>query len=118
MSEHIDGYATKDSFAAFAGGRRRYVEREISGIGRVVLRSITAGEFARVDAARTRAALAGSGAKPKDREQVRALNDGYIELVIACVCGADKNPLFDAGDRAMLLALDTCVSDELIAACI
>jgi hypothetical protein len=117
MSE-ANGFASKDKFAKYSGGSRRYREFEVAGVGKVLLRSITAGEFAKVDAARTRAALAGSGKKAKQTDQVRALNDGFIELLIASVCDADKNPLFTAMDRSLLLGLDTCVSDSLVSACI
>ena len=110
-------FATKQAFAEHSGGRRRYREFEVPGIGKVLLRSITAGEFARVDAARTRAALAGRNPK-QATDQVRALNDGVVELLVACVCDGDKNPLFTREDRTMLIGLDTGVSDALVSACI
>jgi hypothetical protein len=113
-----NGFASKDKFNEYSGGRRRYREFDLPGIGKVLLRSITAGEFAKVDAARTRAAMAGVGKKAKPTDQVRALNDGYVELIIATVCDADKNPLFTAMDRSMLVGLDTAISDPLVTACI
>lgn len=113
----MKAFADKSAFSSMSGGRRRYKEFDCPGVGRVVLRSITAGEFARVDAARTRAAIACRDPK-QSGNQVRSLNDGLVELLVACVCDGEKNPMFSLEDRVMLIGLDTAVSDALVSACI
>lgn len=109
-------YATKAAFAACAGGVRRFKEVDLPIVGRVILQSLTAGEFTRVDAARTRAMVAASTGKNKD--QCRALNDGLVELVTIAVLDREKNPLFGPDDRSLILGLDTSVSQPLVTACI
>src|SRR3990172_8355875 len=105
-----DGFATKESFAACGHGKRRWQEFDCPGVGRVWLGSLTAGPVARLDAGPTRAALAGHGSKPNDhKDQVRALNDGCVELVTAVVHDGVKNPMFGPDDRALILSLDTCI---------
>lgn len=117
MDEPTTTFATKEKFAAKSGGQRRWLEFDCPGVGCVWLRSPTAGEFARVDAARTRAAFAG-GAGKKEKEQVRALNDGLVELLTVMVCDGERNPMFGADDRALIVGLDAAVSQALVTACI
>lgn len=115
MDESTTPFATKSAFAA-RSGVRRFREFDCPEVGRVIIQSLTAAEFTRVDAARTRAAIAAAGGKHK--EQNRALNDGLVELVTIAVVDQDRNPIFGPDDRALIVGLDAAVSQALVTACI
>lgn len=106
----MSGYISKHDLAA-RGTQRRMKDVTVPGLGTLRLRTITAREFARIDAARNRALLAASSGKMK--EQVAALHDQFVELVKAVVA----EPQFTDEDRELLLALDSSVADALRGAC-
>lgn len=104
-------YATKDKLHERAKRGRRTADVEIPGLGLAKLQTITAREFARIDAARNRALVA--AANGKMAEQVAALNDQFVELVKAVFV----EPCFTDADRELLLSLDSSLADAIRAAC-
>ena len=116
MDDTQKQFATKDKFAAHSGDVRRWKPFDCPIVGPVWIRSLTAGEFARIDAARTRANMAAVMGK-KEKEQIRALNDGLVELFVACVHDEQKAPMFTISDRSMLIGLDTAISQPLVLEC-
>lgn len=112
MSES-SGFATREAFSA-KSGKRRFKEHEVTEVGKVILGSFHAGQFARIDAARSRATMAGMQGNAK--EQVIAMNDMLVELFVLGVLDGDHNPFFTYDDRAFILALDANVTNDLVAA--
>ena len=112
MSE-TNGFATAASILNGAGARR-FDERTICG-QKVRLRSITALEYADIEATLTRSAMEARGGNKQ--RQVRALADANIALITKCVVNGEGNPVFTSEHRSQLLEMDSAFSQALASAC-
>lgn len=112
MSE-INGYASAADILGNVGARR-YAERIVGG-RKVRIQSLTALEYAGIEATATRAALEARGGSRS--KQVRALADANAELIALCLVDGNGDRLFSIDRKAELLSLDSGTSQALASAC-
>jgi hypothetical protein len=96
----------KDDF--FAANKRRFKDVALPGGGSARIRSLTAGEWADIDARNTDAKNGGlsvAGMKNSDRR-----------LIVASVVDADGNPIFAESDIPKLGELDSGMTIPLVRA--
>lgn len=118
MSEHKvepveQAYADKSALDRWRG-RRRIVDFDWPGVGRVRLQSATAREFIRIEAARQRALVAANGGKTKEHEQ--ATREFLLLVCRLLVLDGDGQPFFSDADNDLVLALDSAITDPLVEA--
>lgn len=100
-----DNYATREDF--FAETKRRYKPVRLWNGKRTRIRSLSESEYSEIDSRNIdfkRGGLSATG--------VRGSN---VQLVMACVCDADGNPLFGGEEDAKKLAqLDSALIEPLV----
>lgn len=107
-----NGYATKDALQALSRKPRVNADVTIPGWGRMKLQSITAGEYARIEAAQNRATLLAASERSGPKH-VAAVNNAFLELVKVVVA----EPAFTDDDRDLLLSLDSSIANAIKDAC-
>lgn len=112
MSEQ-NGFATKDDLFSSCDNRR-FASINV-GSKPVRIRSINAGEYARVEALATKSAISARG--NNTAKQVKALCDANSLLISLCVCDGEGNPVFNESDLPKLASLDSSVAQALASAC-
>jgi hypothetical protein len=106
-----NGFAGKDAFQRVSG-KTRYTTIQVPQIGTVRLRSLTALDYAQIEALTVKAAMAARG--NSTTRQVRALAESGAELIRLCVVDGEGNPVFGEDDRNTLLNMDSSVSQAIV----
>jgi len=107
-----NGYATKDALQA-RRGKRRFKDYQWSDIGKVVLPSVTAGDWIKLDSARQRATMAAMSGKKKEHE---AATQDFLLQACYMVLDGQHDPFFSPADKDLILSLDSAVTDPLVSA--
>lgn len=94
---------------------RRYQRFDWPGVGEVVLQSAMAGEWIKIDAARTRARMAAVSGNVKLHEQ--ATQDFLLAVCHGLVLDLEHAPFFTSGDRELILEMDSAITDPLVVEC-
>lgn len=100
-----NGYANRDQFFGLCKGERRYVETEpIPGLGRVRLRSLTAGERLACEAVKY---------TEMGRLDLTRLDEYWARVIVATVVDADGDQQFCEDDIPRLRQMDAPTHDVL-----
>lgn len=105
-------YATAADLLAHA--KRRYVDAPVCG-HTVRLRSVTAGEYAKVERLLMASASVAKGTPEEKR--AKALADANALLIRYCACDQNGEMLFSEAEAARLHEVDSRLSQALVSAC-
>lgn len=95
-------------------GKRRFTTVPI-GDRDVRIRSLTSGEYSRIESKLTSAVMSGKGGA--EAKQEKGMAEANALLIQLCVCDDDGNLCFTKEDLPQLRELDNSVSATLVDAC-
>ena len=102
-----NGYVSRDKLFS-KPVKRRYADAQIEGFGLVRMRSLTARDKSRFDAA---------ALDSKGRVNTKSLLTANARLIVICLVDSEGNPIFSDNDVDKLLDMDSGVIEKLSEAC-